>query len=347
MRKISSLELFAGCGGLAIGLEKAGFHHVLLNEFDKNAATTLKTNRPEWNVLLQDIHQADFTQYKGKADLISGGFPCQAFSHSGKRLGFMDTRGTLFYEFARAIKEVDPMCFLAENVKGLLTHDQGNTIKTIINVFEELGYFVFAPLLLNSNNYDVAQVRERVLIFGVKKEFKSYFQFNAPLKATSPTLKDVFFKGNDYDIDVDRIKSVGNTYSKNKENIFAKIPEGGNWKSLPLQMQKDYLGNMFFSEGGKTGILKRLSYSKPSVTLLTSPSQKQTERCHPLYHRPLNIREYARIQSFPDDWKFVGSISSQYKQIGNAVPVMLAYHVGKQIFSQLENFYKKHQFDNI
>lgn len=347
MRKISSLELFAGCGGMAIGLEKAGFHHLLLNEFDKNAASTLKINRPEWNVLLKDIHQVDFLPYKNKVDLISGGFPCQAFSHSGKRLGFSDTRGTLFYEFARAIKEVEPICFLAENVKGLLSHDQGATIKTIINVFEELGYFVFSPLLLNANNYDVAQVRERVLIFGVKKEHKSYFDFNPPPKASSPTLKDIFLRGNYYETNVDEINSVGNNYSKNKETIFSKIPEGGNWKNLPIDMQKEYLGKMFFSEGGKTGILKRLSYSKPSVTLLTSPSQKQTERCHPKHNRPLNIREYARIQSFPDDWQFLGSISSQYKQIGNAVPVMLAYHVGKQIFSQLENFYKMSQFDNI
>lgn len=341
MKKISSLELFAGCGGLAIGLEKAGFEHVLLNEFDKNAAATLKFNRPEWNVLLKDIHDVDFSDYKNKVDLISGGFPCQAFSHSGKRLGFLDTRGTLFYEFARAIKEVSPMCFLAENVKGLLTHDQGNTIKTIINVFEELGYHVFEPLLLNSNNYDVAQIRERVLIFGVKKEFKSSFNFQAPTQSKSPTLKDVFFKGDYYSKDVEDIQSVGNTYSKIKTSIFSQIPEGGNWKSLPIDLQKEYLGKMFFSEGGKTGILKRLSYSKPSVTLLTSPSQKQTERCHPKYNRPLNIREYARIQSFPDDWQFMGSISSQYKQIGNAVPVMLGYHVGKQIISQLKKFYKK------
>ncbi len=347
MKKISSLELFAGCGGLAIGLEKAGFHHVLLNEFDKNAAATLKLNRPKWNVLLKDIHQVDFTEYKNKVELLSGGFPCQAFSHSGKRLGFQDTRGTLFYEFARAIKETSPMCFLAENVKGLLTHDQGNTIKTITNVFEELGYHVFEPLLLNANNYDVAQTRERILIFGVKKQFKSFFNFNAPPHSKSPNLKDIFFKGSYYKQDVSLINTVGNKYSKTKEDIFNKIPEGGNWKNLPISLQQEYLGKMFFSEGGKTGILKRLSYLKPSVTLLTSPSQKQTERCHPIENRPLTVREYARIQSFPDEWLFSGSISSQYKQIGNAVPVMLAYHIGKSIYSQLENFYKNHQFDNI
>lgn len=347
MKKISSLELFAGCGGLALGLEKAGFNHVLLNEFDKNASLTLKTNRPNWNVVDQDIHKVSFLKYKNQVDLISGGFPCQAFSQSGKRLGFQDTRGTLFYEFARAIKEVEPICFLAENVKGLLNHEKGNTINTIISVFEELGYYVFNPILLNANNYDVAQKRERIFIFGVKNEFKEHFTFSPPNQSNQPTLQDIFFKGKFYNQDVNDIKSVGTKYSKIKEDIFSKIPEGGNWKNLPIELQKSYLGKMFFSEGGKTGILKRLSYLTPSVTLLTSPSQKQTERCHPIYNRPLNIREYARIQSFPDEWIFIGSISSQYKQIGNAVPVMLGYHVGKQIYLQIEKLYELNILDNI
>lgn len=335
MKKLKCLELFAGAGGLAIGLEKAGFETLLLNEFDKNACKTLTKNRPNWNVVCEDIHKLSFIDYKNKVDLLSGGFPCQAFSHSGKRLGFNDTRGTLFYEFARAIKETEPTCFLAENVKGLLTHDNGNTIKVIMEVFSELGYHVFDPLLLNANNYDVAQKRERIFIFGVKKKYKNQFNFKAPTIGSSPTVGDVFKAGEYYSKDVSKIKSIGSLYSKNKEEYFKLIPEGGNWKNLSIEKQKEYMGKMFYSEGGKTGILKRLSYSAPSVTLLTSPAQKQTERCHPKETRPLNIREYARIQSFPDDWEFIGSISSQYKQIGNAVPTMLGYHIGKYIYEQL------------
>lgn len=336
MKKLTTIELFAGAGGLALGMEKAGFTPLLLNEFDKNACKTLKLNRPEWNIVEQDIHKLDLTSYLGKVDLLTGGFPCQAFSHSGKRLGFQDTRGTLFYEFARAINEVQPTCFLAENVKGLLSHDKGETLKTIINVFSELGYHVFEPLLLNANNYDVAQKRERIFIFGVKKDLKNSFLFNAPEKASSPNLKDIFFSGKYYSCDVGSIISEGNSYSKDKQKLFNLIPEGKNWKYLSEDLQKEYMGTMFYSEGGKTGILKRLSYNEPSVTLLTSPSQKQTERCHPKECRPLNIREYARIQSFPDEWIFCGSVSAKYKQIGNAVPVLLAYHVGKMIHQQLE-----------
>lgn len=335
MKKITTAELFAGAGGLALGMEKAGFDHVFLNEFDKNACSTLKTNRPDWNIIEGDVRSINFEKYKGKIDLITGGFPCQAFSHSGKRLGLQDTRGTLFYEFARAIREIEPTCFLAENVKGLLTHEKGNTIKVILDVFSELGYFIYSPQLLNANNYDVAQKRERIFIFGVKKDLKEKFKFETPKPGKNPTLGDIFFKGKYYSTDVSNIDSNQPKYSQEKQKIFSLIPAGGNWKSLPEDIQKSYLGNMFFAEGGKTGILKRLSYQQPSVTLLTSPSQKQTERCHPEHCRPLNIREYARIQSFPDDWIFSGSISSQYKQIGNAVPVMLAYHVGKMIYEQI------------
>lgn len=331
---ITSLELFSGAGGLALGLEKAGFKTLALNEFDKSACSTLRNNRPKWNVIEGDIHNIDFTKYLNKIDLLSGGFPCQAFSHSGKRLGFEDVRGTLFYEFARAIKEVQPICFLAENVKGLLSHDNGNTIKIILEVFKDLGYYVFSPVLLNANDFEVAQKRERIFIFGVKEKYKNEFVSLAPYKKEKIVLRDIFEKTSYYKQPIP--KSKGSLYSESKQKIFEKIPPGGYWKTLSLEEQKSYMGNMFYSSGGKTGVLRRLSLDEPSLTLLTSPSQKQTERCHPFEVRPLNIRESARIQSFPDEWIFSGSISSQYKQIGNAVPVNLAYHIGLDIIKQIK-----------
>lgn len=331
---ITSLELFSGAGGLALGLEKAGFNNIALNEFDKNACKTLRKNRPQWNVIEGDIHKIDFNIYKNKIDLLSGGFPCQAFSHSGKRLGFDDTRGTLFHEFARAIKEVQPMCFVAENVKGLLSHDNGKTLEVILNVFKQLDYIVFDPVLLNANDYEVAQKRERVFIFGVKKEYKELFSGLDPKKHCRITLRDIFEKDTYYKQPI----SVSNciSYSTNKQKFFNQIPPGGYWKNLPVEEQKNYMGKMFYSTGGRTGVLRRLSLDQPSLTLLTSPSQKQTERCHSVEVRPLTIRECARIQSFPDSWEFCGSISAQYKQIGNAVPVNLAYHVGLNIYNQIK-----------
>lgn len=335
IQKINSIELFAGCGGLACGLDKAGFNHILLNEKDKDCCNTLEINKPLWNIQNKSIQEFDFSPHKNKTDFVSGGFPCQAFSHSGKRLGLSDTRGTLFYDFARCLEETKPICFLAENVKGLLTHDGGNTLNIIIDVFSDLGYHLYKPLLLNANNYDVAQKRERVFIFGVQKQYSQNFSFDNIKKGKSPTLNDIFYPGTYYQTAITDTQSPCAKYSDLKIDYFKKIPQGGNWKNLSIEEQKKYLGKMFDSGGGKTGILKRLSMISPSVTLLTSPTQKQTERCHPFENRPLNIREYARIQSFPDEWKFYGSTSSQYRQIGNAVPVNLAYHVGKHIYNQL------------
>jgi DNA (cytosine-5)-methyltransferase 1 len=339
---MKSIELFAGAGGLALGCEKAGFETIALNEFNKDACNTLRKNRPNWHVIEGDIKNIDWSSYKNQIDLLTGGFPCQAFSHSGKRLGFEDTRGTLFYEFARTIDEIKPTVFLAENVKGLITHDKGNTLQVILNTFSELGYHVFAPILLNANYYEVAQKRERLFIFGVKKEYESLFSPLAPPACKPIVLKEVFHQGKYYSTDVNNIASVA--YSEKKKALFDMIPQGGNWKNLPLDLQKEYLGKMFDMGGGKTGILKRLSMNEASVTILTSPAQKQTERCHPLESRPLNVRESARIQSFPDEWQFCGSISAQYKQIGNAVPVNLGFHVAQNIYKQLLN-YKRKNFD--
>lgn len=330
---MKSIELFAGAGGLALGCEKAGFEAIALNEFNRDACKTLRKNRPNWNVLEEDIKNIDWKKYINQVDLLTGGFPCQAFSHSGKRLGFEDTRGTLFFEFARAIDEIKPTVFLAENVKGLLSHDKGNTLQVILNTFTDLGYHVFSPILLNANHYEVAQKRERLFIFGVKKELKEKFQALNPPPQKKVVLKDIFQKGQFYLTDVDSNPTV--LYSEKKKKLFELIPEGSNWKSLPHHLQKEYLGKMFDMGGGKTGILKKLSMNEPSVTILTSPSQKQTERCHPSLNRPLNIKESARIQSFPDEWDFCGSISAQYKQIGNAVPVNLAFHIAQDILKQL------------
>ena len=140
MDKITGIELFAGAGGLALGLEQAGINDVEFVEFNHQACNTLRTNRPDWNVIESDIHDVNFKPYRDKIDFVSGGAPCQAFSYAGKRLGFGDTRGTLFAEFARCVKEVSPKMFLFENVQGLLGHDKGRTFNTIYHVFTELGY---------------------------------------------------------------------------------------------------------------------------------------------------------------------------------------------------------------
>lgn len=317
------VELFAGAGGLALGLSNAGIEAKLLVEIDKDASNTLKTNNANWNVQHGDARDVN---YKGlKADIVTGGFPCQAFSYAGNKLGFEDARGTLFYELARCIKEVKPKIAVGENVRGLLTHDNGRTLATMIDILDDLGYRV-AYRVLRAQYLDVPQKRERLVIIAIRKDFKTDF---------------IFPKENDYTVSLkealeDSPESDGQSYPPKKKKILDMVPPGGYWKDLPVKFQREYMKGSFKQSGGKTGMARRLSWDEPSLTLTCSPAQKQTERCHPKETRPLNVREYARIQTFPDHWKFSGSITSQYKQIGNAVPVNMGYHIGKCLIAMLE-----------
>lgn len=323
---ITGIELFAGGGGMALGLEQAGIEDLEFVEFNKSACATLRANRPNWNVIEGDIHEVDFTEYKGKIDLVSGGAPCQAFSYAGKRLGFGDTRGTLFAEFARCVKETEPKMFLFENVKGLLSHDKGRTFATIQHVFQELGYQVEYKVL-NAAYFGVGQKRQRLIVIGIRNDLKDKIQFEYPTPEDHMTvLRDVLQNVPD---------SPYQPYSESKRKVMELVPAGGCWVDLPEDIAKEYMGKSYYSGGGRRGMARRISWDEPCLTLTTSPSQKQTERCHPDETRPFTVREYARIQSFPDDWKFKGSLSDQYKQIGNAVPVELARRIGEQIVSAI------------
>lgn len=329
-RPFHSIELFAGGGGLALGMEKAGFKHVMLNEFDKDACNTLRFNRPEWNVVQDDVHNISFSDYIGKIDLLTGGFPCQAFSYAGNKGGFADTRGTLFFELARAVKEIQPAVFLGENVRGLLTHDDGRTLDVIRNTIKELGYTLIEPRVLRAILYQVPQKRERLFLIAIRNDIANQVNFNWPAPFHRVvTLRDAFFPGILYPTNVPA--SDGQAYPKRKKEIMDMVPMGGNWNDLPLDIQKEYLKGSFHLGGGKTGIARRLSLDEPSLTLTCAPAMKQTERCHPTETRPLNVREYARIQTFPDEWEFMGNQTAQYKQIGNAVPVNLAWAVGRSL----------------
>ena len=329
------LELFAGAGGMALGLEKSGLKSVLLNEIDSHACKTLKRNRPEWNVIEGDVSKVDFTPYRDTVDVLAGGFPCQAFSYAGKKLGFEDTRGTLFFEFARAVKETNPKILLAENVRGLLNHDEGRTLETIKNIIADLGYTLFEPRILKAIFYKVPQKRERLIIIAIRNDLADGIDYEWPSSYNKVlTLKDALKKGELYDCDVP--ESEGQKYPKRKSEILSMVPPGGYWRDLPEDIQKEYMLKSFYLGGGKTGMARRLSWDEPSLTLTCAPAQKQTERCHPEETRPLTVREYARIQTFPDDWVFEGPISAKYKQIGNAVPVNLSFAVGKSVVNLLE-----------
>jgi DNA (cytosine-5)-methyltransferase 1 len=336
-KKYTVIELFAGAGGLGLGLEYAGFDSLGNIEIDKHACRTLKKNRPNWNVIQADIEQVTENGIEnyidappvGELDLLSGGYPCQAFSYAGKKGGLQDARGTMFFHYAKILDKLKPKMFLAENVKGLVNHDGGNTLKIMLDVFSDMGYQVKWKVL-KALNYDVAQKRERIVIIGIRNDLvNSYddleYLFPKPY-GYMLTLKDIL---------KDVPESDGAKYPESKKSVLDLIPSGGYWRDLPEDIAKAYMGKSYYSGGGRTGMARRLSWDEPSLTLTCSPAQKQTERCHPDETRPFTIREYARIQSFPDSWEFECSTGNAYKQIGNAVPVNMAKAIGLSIVNVL------------
>ena len=328
--KYTFIEVCAGAGGLSKGFIDSGFHPILLNDVDKYCIETLKINHPNTNIFKGSMTDINLEKYKKlNVDVLMGGVPCQSFSQAGKREGITDDRGKLIIHFIKMVDVINPKIFLIENVQGLVTHNKGETLKYIIEKINKLNRYNINYKVLNANDYSVPQNRKRLIIVGVRNNLNKSFNFPEP-HPYKPVLRDVI---------LNCPESPGATYKKDKCDIMKLVPQGGCWINIPVDMQKQYMGKSYNSGGGRRGILKRLDMSKPSLTLLTTPSQKQTERCHPTQTRPLQTLEYARIQTFPDNYKFAGSVNQVYKQIGNAVPVNLSKAIGIEVFNVLQSYY--------
>ncbi len=315
------IEVCAGCGGLSSGFMKAGWEPLYLCDFDKWCVESLKLNHPNTPAEKKDMRELDVTQYKGQVDCLMGGVPCQAFSLAGMRQGLEDPRGQLIVEFNRLINECKPKMFIVENVKGLVIHEGGETIRDVVELFKNHGLYKVQYQVLKAVEYNVPQKRERVFIVGVRSDVGRDFEYPDVVTEIPLTIRQAL---------TDVPDSACASYPQRKREIMEHVPPGGCWVDLPEDLKVEYMGNSMNSGGGKRGMARRLHMDEPSLTLTTSPAQKQTERCHPTETRPLSVREYARIQTFSDDYKFAGSSAAQYKQIGNAVPVELAYHVALQ-----------------
>lgn len=289
-----------------------------------------------WNVLCEDIAvtaerdlEKEFGIDKYELDLLSGGAPCQSFSYAGKRLGLQDIRGTMFYHYATFLHKLQPKIFLFENVKGLLTHDNGKTYKTILDIFNDEGYTTYHKVL-NAWNYGVPQKRERLITIGIRNDLTNKCDFTFPQEYSyKPVMRDV-------KLDINPPADECIRYSEKKAAVFALVPPGGYWRDIDPEIAREYMKSCWYLGGGRTGILRRISLDEPSLTVLTNPGMKQTDRCHPLEVRPFSYRENARIQTFPDNWEFCGKLSERYKQVGNAVPVNLAKEIGLSIKNTLE-----------
>lgn len=314
-------EVCAGCGGMSTGFLRAGFICRGVNEIDPVCCETLRLNHPSIPVYEYDMSKLVSNECRiDPPDVLVGGIPCQSFSYAGKRKGLDDPRGNLMNVFISLVHKWQPRVFVIENVKGLVSHEKGETLRRIIALLSQEGLYRIHHQVLNAWDYGVPQKRERVFIVGVRSDQGCAFRF-PPKGSPRPVLRDILPLGIPYE------HQSGTSYPERKKEIFRQIPPGGCWVDLPETLQRSYLGKSFESGGGKRGIARRLSLDEPCLTLTTSPCQKQTERCHPLEDRPFTVEEYAAIQTFPPDYRFAGSIVRRYRQIGNAVPCNLAHAV--------------------
>lgn len=347
------ISLFSGAMGLDIGLGKAGLNVVIGQDFEPSCVETMKANG--YNVLGGDIREIKPEKlleltglHVGEPFMICGGPPCQPFSTAGKRLGINDPRGSLFMDFIRMIDYIRPRFFVMENVKGIVSsplkhvstkervgddpkQKLGTVLDVILSEFNKLGYKTVYGIL-DAVNYGVPQFRERFVLIGSRDNediflpIPTHFQMHQNpdyrWRTVGEAIKDLENDPGEY-----------TPLSGDRKKYLHMVPEGGNWRDLPEEVIPIAMGGAYESGGGKVGFYRRLSYKQPSPTITTSPAQKATMLCHPKQDRPLSIKEYARIQQFPDDWKFTGTISAQYRQIGNAVPVGLAEAIGRAIIS--------------
>lgn len=311
-------SLFAGAGGTALGFENAGFEHSFMVENDRASVATLRENWPDVPVFDKDLRLMDYDGLE--TDVIEAGFPCQSVSMAGYRRGFQDPRGAVFFELARAIDELQPRAVMAENVRGLTSHDAGRTLETILATFDDLNYDV-AWGILPCQFMLVPQRRERFIAIATRRDLK-----------IKPSIPRYRFKEIPLRKALEGVEhSEHQPYSEAKRAIMEQVPEGGNWRDLDPAVAENYMGKAWFNGGGRTAYARRLAWDQPSLTLTTSPSQKSTERCHPEETRPLTVSEYARVQTFPDSHTILGSTAAQYKQIGNAFPPNAAFFVAHHI----------------
>lgn len=319
------VEVCAGCGGMGSGFLGVGFDPLLINEVDAPCCATLRKNHPEHADKIRHCSMEDISLKGMSVDLLMGGVPCQAFSQAGERRGLEDPRGRLLLDFNRLVGEGRPKAFLIENVRGLATHNKGKTLAAVLGLLENQGDYRVYHKVLNSFDYEVPQKRERMIIVGVRGDLNKEYNFPAPAQRRL-VLRDALRDVPD---------SEGVQYSDKKKKVLELVPEGGCWVDLPEDVKREYMGNAINSGGGMRGFARRLKMDEPSLTLLTCPSQKQTDRCHPKETRPLTVREYARIQTFPDSYEFCGTVMQKYKQIGNAVPVRMAHHLALSLLEIL------------
>ena len=326
------ISLFSGCGGLDLGFHLEGYETIWANDFNHYACETFKKNFG--NIIVEgDIEDIDPLKDVPECDIILGGFPCQDFSLLWKQPGLNGERGNLYKSFLRFIDAKKPKAFVAENVKGLLTANNGKAIRQILHDFEtiEPGYLVI-PKLYNFADYGVPQFRERILFVGIRVDLE--FEFKHPKATHGPNCSQPYVTVEEAFQGVSEAK-----FNNEHQNIAPKtkallelIPEGGNFSDIP----KD---NPLYVKGMISHVYRRIKRDEPSKTIIAAGGGG-TWGYHYPEPRPLTNRERARIQSFPDDFIFEGSIAEVRRQIGNAVPPQGVRALAKALLPLFTGKYK-------
>jgi DNA (cytosine-5)-methyltransferase 1 len=331
-KKIEVISLFSGCGGMDLGFHQSGFDIKWANDFEKKACETYAKNIGN-HIVHGDINDIDYSKIPN-ADLIIGGFPCQDFSMLWKRGGLSTERGNLYKNFVDIVSLKNPLMFIAENVKGILTANKKKAIKQITEDFSCTGEYGYntTPFLVNFANYGAPQLRERVLIIGIRKDINEYYDIASPThsKGNYISAKEA----------LENVETVlhNNEHQNIQPNTIEKlklIPPGGNFTNIP----KD---SPHYVKGMISHVYRRLHPDLPSTTIIAAGGGG-TWGYHYSEPRPLTNRERARLFGYPDDFVFEGTITEVRKQIGNSVPpagiLPIAIHIKEFLETVKENVY--------
>ncbi|MDA8008311.1 MAG: DNA cytosine methyltransferase [Alphaproteobacteria bacterium] len=326
--------------GLDLGFENAGFRTVYANDIQRYAYDTIRANRPDVPCDMHDIASVPSSRiagYAGGFDVLIGGPPCQPYSTMGMQRGEDDGRFKAVGEFSRVLGDLQPPWFVFENVPGLVSmrrrpgHKAGRIFLSILRSFEECGYRLDWDIL-NAADFGAAQLRRRVIVVGSRVSDPTGILRDMPRSHSARpsgrllpyrTLRDA----------LDGVEEGGPCakFTKKILQYISHVPPGGDWRDLPPAMAREAMGGAVDSPGGRTGFYRRLSWDRPSPTVLGTVAQKASVMCHPDHDRPLSLYECARLQGFPDGWKFEGTLAQRYMMVGEAVPVMLAAAVARSI----------------
>lgn len=366
MGKPTVVSLFTGIMGLDLGFEDTGFEIKVAVEIDRYAISTIRANRPSTPIIEEGLGNADKVNTlsilekaglsPGEPTVVTGASPCEPFSTIGKRLSLEDKRASLIDEFLKVVNEASPRYWVFENVPGLkwaarrhvsfydrtarpkkeVCEDEqpGSAFDDILAKFKATGYYVSEPTILDAADYGTPQHRRRLIIIGAREG--GVVAMPSPTHGNPQSPEVVQGERKPWVMVGDVLREFDDPYPEHAKfpawgEYLKYVPTGGCWRDLPDNLKEEAIGKAFYSSGGRTGFLRKLSWDRPAPTLVDSPITRAACLCHPTESRPLTVGEYLQLQGFLLDWKVEGRLASKYRLIGQATPPPLARSVAQAI----------------